>query len=183
MRSIRVKLSTALTILILVGCASSNEKFKVEIKHLEDSLYADATKMIDRNLAQNLIDKYVEYADEYPDDAEAAHTLFKAGDLSMNLNMSQQAVQLFDRIMDNYPDYERTPQCLFLKGYIFENDIKDLKTAKQIYEQFLVKYPDDEFADDAEISIKNLGKTPEQLIKEFEEQARREEEAKKAAGN
>ncbi len=65
---------------------------------------------------------------------------------------------------------------MFLKGYVYENDLRDLETAKKIYEEFLVKYPDDEFADDAEISIKNLGKSPEELIKEFEEQQQKEGE-------
>ena len=57
---------------------------------------------------------------------------------------------------------------------MYENNLGDLNAAKSIYEQFLEKYPDDEFADDAAVSIKNLGKTPEELIKEFEEQAKEE---------
>jgi len=156
--------------LLMVSCGSSNEKLQSEIKSLEDSLFADATKMINSKLAQELISKYVEYADGYPDDAKTPATLFKAGDMAMNLNMAQPAIQIFDRIMNDYPDYEKSPQCLFLKGYIYENDLGDLEMARQIYEEFLVKYPDDEFADDAEISIKNLGKTPEELIREFEQQ-------------
>ena len=77
--------------------------------------------------------------------------------------------------MNNYPDFDKTPQCLFLKGYIYENNLGDLDMAKSLYEEFLQKYPDDDFADDAEVSIKNLGKTPEQLIKEFEEKQKAQE--------
>ncbi len=101
--------------------------------------------------------------------------LFQAGDMAMNLNMPKEAVVLFDRIMENYPDFDKAPQCLFLKGYIYENNLGNLNVAKKIYEEFLEKYPDDEFADDAEVSIKNLGKTPEELIKEFEEQQKAQE--------
>ncbi|MCD4698052.1 MAG: tetratricopeptide repeat protein [Bacteroidales bacterium] len=159
---------------IFVACGSPDKKLKMTIKNLEDSLFADETRMIDRTKARDLIDLYIQLADENPDDTETPLTLFKAADMSMNLNMPRQAIQLFDRIMNSYPEFEKTPQCLFLKGYIFENDLKDLKTAEQIYKEFLEKYPDDEFADDAEISIKNLGKSPEQLIREFEEKARLE---------
>ena len=141
---------------------------------MEDELFADESKMIDRAQANGLIDLYIAYADAYPADNHAAENLFKAGDLAMNLTMPRKAIQVFDRILNDYPNFEKAPQCLFLKGYVYENDLGDLQTAKKIYEEFLVKYPDDEFADDAEISIKNLGKTPEQLIKEFEEQARQE---------
>ena len=159
---------------ILVSCSSPKDKLKSEIKVTEDSLFSDDTKMVDRDMARELIDKYVAFADQFSKDKETPEILFKAGDLSMNMNMPRKAIQIFDRIMNNYPDFEKTPQCMFLKGYIYENDLKDLKTAKQIYEDFLKKYPDDEFADDAEISIKNLGKTPEELIREFEEKAKQE---------
>ncbi|MCF8369805.1 MAG: tetratricopeptide repeat protein [Bacteroidales bacterium] len=158
--------------LVLGACGSPKNDLQSTIKTMEDSLFADETKMIDQTKARELIKMYVQFADENPESPETPPTLFKAADMSMNLNMPRQAIQLFDRIMDNYPDFEKTPQCLFLKGYVFENDLKDLKTAKEIYEEFLVKFPDDEFADDAEISIKNLGKTPEQLIIEFEEKAK-----------
>ena len=59
-----------------------------------------------------------------------------------------------------------------MKGYVYENEIGDLNAAKKIYEDFIAKYPDDEFADDAAVSIKNLGKSPEELIKEFEEKVK-----------
>jgi len=174
MKKVKFVFASVAVMAVLVSCSSPKEKLKSEIKSTEDSLFSDETKMVDRTMAGELIDKYVEYADAYPKDAETPEILFKAGDLSMNMNMPRKAIQLFDRIMNNYPEFEKTPQCMFLKGYIYENDLKDLKTAKQIYEDFLKKYPDDEFADDAEISIKNLGKSPEELIREFEEKAKSE---------
>lgn len=176
MRSINLLITLLAGILIMVSCGPTSPDLRTEIKNMEDSLFADPTKMIDKKLAQELITKYIEFADTYPEDSETPATLFKAGDMAMNLNMPQQAIQLFDRIMTNFPDYEKTPQCLFLKGYVYENDYKDLDKAKQIYEEFLEKYPDDEFADDAEISIQNLGKSPEDLIKEFEEKAKEQQE-------
>jgi len=159
-----------LAVTIFTACSSEQENLKTEIKTMEDVLFADANKMIDKVKARELIDKYVQFGDEFPENEEASSMLFKAGDMSMNLNMPKEAIEIFDRIMNVYPDYEKTPQCLFLKGYIFENNLGDLNGAKKIYEEFLEKYPNDDFADDAEVSIKNLGKSPEELIKEFEEQ-------------
>jgi len=176
MKSMKAFLSALILAAIISSCGSSHDKLQSEIKSMEDSLFADATKMIDKKMAQELINKYIEFADKYPDDAETPGTLFKAGDMAMNLNMAQQAIDIFDRIMNDYPAYEKTPQCLFLKGYIYENDFRDLPMAKQLYEEFLEKYPDDEFADDAAISIQNLGKSPEELIKEFEERNKQQEE-------
>jgi outer membrane protein assembly factor BamD (BamD/ComL family) len=168
MRAFNALSISLLAIVIFTACSSKQDNLKTEIKTLEDVLFADASKMIDKAKARELIDKYVQFGDDFPESKEAPQMLFQAGDMAMNLNMSKEAIELFDRIMNNYPDFEKTPQCLFLKGYIYENNMGDLTSAKLIYEEFLEKYPDDEFADDAEVSIKNLGKSPEELIKEFE---------------
>ncbi len=155
-------------VIMLISCSSDQGKKKSIIKEMESKLFSDENKMIDRGKAGELMKVYISFADEYPDASETPEYLFKAGDMSMNLNMPQQAIQVFDRIINKYPDYEKAPQCLFLKGYVYENEIGDLNAAKKIYEEFIAKYPDDEFADDAAVSIKNLGKSPEELIKEFE---------------
>lgn len=159
---------------IFNACSSPKADKLAGIKTMEDELFSDESKMINRTQADSLIGLYIAYADEFPEDVEASEYLFKAGDMAMNLNMPRKAIELFDRILTVYPDFEKAPQCLFLKGYVYENNLGDLKAAKMIYEEFLEKYPDDEFADDAEVSIKNLGKTPEELIREFEEQNKEE---------
>ena len=58
---------------------------------------------------------------------------------------------------------------MFFKAYIYENQIKNLEKAKEIYLQFIEKYPNDDFAKDAKIALQNLGKSPEQMVREFEE--------------
>jgi len=85
------------------------------------------------------------------------------------LNKAQQSLELFNRIIYQYPAYERVPESLFLMGFIYENNLQNFGKAKEIYERFIQRYPDHEFADDAAISIQNLGKTPEELVREFEQ--------------
>jgi len=82
---------------------------------------------------------------------------------------SQKAIELFDRLMVEYPDYEKVPECLFMKAFIYDNNLQEYDKAKEVYLEFLEKYPDDEFADDARASINNLGKSLEEIIREFEE--------------
>jgi TolA-binding protein len=172
MKSLKKFVYPLLSVLIVLACSSPQSEKKQEIKKMEDVLFSDDNKMVDREKAGELIKLYVSFADQFPDDKETPEYLFKAGDMSMNLNMPQKAIQVFDRILKDYSDYEKAPQCLFLKGYVYENEIGDMNTAKKLYEDFIAKYPDDEFADDAAVSIKNLGKSPEELIKEFEAKAK-----------
>ena len=61
------------------------------------------------------------------------------------------------------------------KAFVLENQINDYDQAKNTYEVFIEEYPDHPMRDDAEYSIKNMGKSPEELIKEFEANQEAEE--------
>lgn len=169
-------LSVVLVTVLLIACTSQQANQEAQIQEQEDSLFSDENKMVDKQRANDLIASYLEYSNSFPESTKSPEFLFKAGDMAMNLNMPQKAIEVFNRIINEYPDYEKAPQCLFLKGYVYENNMNNLREAKRIYEEFLLKYPNDEFADDAEVSIRNLGKSPEELIKEFEENAKAEAE-------
>ena len=154
---------------LLFSCSSPRERAIDEIDELENSVYSDTTAVIDREKVGELIDIYVSFADKYPEDPKSADYLYNAANVSMNLMNSQKAIILFDRVMTEYPDYEKNAECLFMKGFIYDNNLKDYDKAKEIYEEFLERYPDDEFADDARASINNLGKSLEEIIEEFEQ--------------
>jgi TolA-binding protein len=138
------------------------------IAQLEEELFNSNAVKLDRRKALDLIKLYEQYVDTYPDRADAPEYLFKAADISMNMRRPQATIALFDRIMTEYPDYEKSPSALFLKAFVYEDQLQDYENAKRYYELFLEKYPNSEFADDAEVSLQNLGKSPEELIKEFE---------------
>lgn len=155
--------------LLLVACTSPKQKLNNQISSLENSLFSESSSMIDENKTLELVNAYVEYADKFPEDTNSVNYLFKAADISMNLLDPNRSIQLFDRIMTEYPDYRKIPHCLFLKGYVYENSLRDLDAAKALYLAFLDRYPQHEFADDVQISLEHLGKTPEQLILEFQQ--------------
>lgn len=142
------------------------------IAKLENILFDSEQNKLAKQTATQLVAAYLEYAQQHKDDSIAAEYIFKAADISMNLNRPKKTIQLFDLILTEYPDYRKTPSALFLKAFVYEDQLKDLENAKKYYEQFLILYPNSEFADDAEVSLKNLGKTPEELIREFEQNQR-----------
>jgi outer membrane protein assembly factor BamD (BamD/ComL family) len=135
----------------------------------EDKMFNNPDTRITREDAVELIGLYEKYADKFPEDSLAPVYLFRASDISMNLQQPVKTIALFNKIMTKYPDYEKTSSVMFLKAFVYEDQLHDLNKAKKYYEEFLEKYPDSDFADDARISLQNLGKSPEELIKEFEE--------------
>jgi TolA-binding protein len=167
MKDLRI-LTLTLAGLLIFACSSPLEDAKKNISSKEESLFSDEMKMIDKQKADDLIAAYDNFATNFPNDQESPEYLFKAGDMAMNLNKPNKAISFFNRILSEYPDFDKIPQCVFLKAYIYENSLFDLDKAKLIYEEFIERFPNDEFADDAAVSLKNLGKSPEELIKEFE---------------
>jgi len=154
---------------LMVQCTSDP---KSKIKDLEKKIGSEGFTLDEKGMqtAGELVDAYISYAESHKDSPEAPDYLYSAADLSLNINKSKESLDLYNRIIYQYPDYKKAPECLFLVGYIYENYFQQFGKAKEIYESFLAKYPTHDFADDAAISIKNMGKSPEELIRSFEEQ-------------
>jgi outer membrane protein assembly factor BamD (BamD/ComL family) len=138
------------------------------IASLENEIFDPGKDKLDRLKAKELIELYVKVAHEDPKSESAPEYLFKAGDLSINVQNPNSTIMIFDEILVDYPDYEKAPTVLFFKAFIYDDQLHDFANAKKYYELFIEKYPNNEFTDDAEISLKNLGKTPEELIEEFQ---------------
>lgn len=162
--------------LIAYGCQSGGSGIKVnkeeisaQMKSAESALYGnkDVTQF-DKAKAAELAGLYGTFSEAFPDDGQTPTYLFKAAELQRSLRDFPKAIQIYDKIYKNYPNYEKTPHSLFLLGFSYENDLKEMDKAKKCYEDFLSKYPKHELADDVEFSLKNLGKSPEEIIKEFE---------------
>lgn len=152
--------------LFLMGCYNNQMK---RIEKLEKQMFA-TTNAINPNVASDLVSAYCDFAVANPNDEKAPECLFKAVDVSMNLNEPQRTIYIIDELLEKYPDYPRTQAALFAKAFIFETRYENLDMAKKLYEQYLAIYPDGEFAADCTASIENLGLTPEEIIKKFENQ-------------
>jgi len=140
-----------------------------EIAKLEKQAFA-TEGVIEPQLAGKLVEAYCSFATQNPANDVSADYLFKAVDVSMNLDNPQKTIAIIDRMIQEYPDNQKSSKALFLKGFIYETRFSNYGQAKDAYEKYLELYPDGELADDCRASIENLGLTPEELIKKFESQ-------------
>lgn len=98
-----------------------------------------------------------------------ADLLLKAAGVAKSIGNSAKALELYTTVADKMPQHPKAPMALFMEGFILENDRGDTAMARVKYQDFLKKYPNDpDFADDAQNALKYLGKSPEEMIREFE---------------
>ena len=164
MKRIFVLLSLALMLL------SCGEKMSVEkINELESKVFAKDAVLSSENVVQ-LVDAYLLFAKQNPGDEQTPDFLFKALDVAVGINAEgpQKAVDIADVLIENYPDFEMTPMAMFIKGFIYENMIGDLKNAEATYRQFIEKYPESPMVGDVKATVENMGLSPEELIRKFE---------------
>lgn len=155
-------------LVVFAGCGPNKEKTSEKISSLEKQIFSSANSSVNKVKADELVQLYSDFAKDFPKDSITPEYLFKAADISMNVLESAKAIEIYDKIIAEYPEYNKSPECLFLKAFVYENNLHDLVNAKRYYLEFIEKYPDNDFADDAAMSLNNLGKSPEELIKEFE---------------
>ena len=156
------------TLIFVAGCKPSADKLHSEISTMENSLYTDTAMIPDPTLTSKMINLYTSFVQEFPSDTSSPSYLFRAADLAAKTNEIQTAVDLFEKLRNDYPGHRNAPFALFLQGFIYENQSGDPMKAKPYYDQFLSTYPDHPIAGDVAFSLENLGKTPEELIKQFE---------------
>ena len=159
---------------ILFSCSESSnkdstakDKLLVQIMESEKVMYNDTVSDLNVSVANNAITLYSRYANEYPDDSSSAEYLFRAAELSKALNKGKMALNYYEKVENEYPTYSKMPIVIFMQGFVNETLLSDYKTAKSHYERFIAKYPQNPMSKDLKTMILNLGKSDEELIKEF----------------
>jgi len=159
---------TVLSVIILISCTDKKNNDLQKIKDLEIKLVSDSSAIPNFQQSKELANYFTSFAKDYPKDSNSVVFLFKAASINMNIGQASLAIELYDKIINDYPNFDKVSDCMFLKAFIYDDKLKDLVKAEVAYKEFLVKYPNHDFAKDAKVCLNNLGKTPEQLIKEFE---------------
>jgi outer membrane protein assembly factor BamD (BamD/ComL family) len=161
-------LTVVLALAVLSGCSPSREKSVSTITSLESRLFSPAATGFDKVKADSLLAAYESFMKRFADDSLTLKYTFKAANLAMNMGDAAKAIGLFDKFIEKYPDHPKAAVSMFFTAYIYENQLKNLEKAKEIYLQFIEKYPNGDFTNDARVALQNLGKTPEQMVQEFE---------------
>ena len=152
---------------LLLACASCGNNSRQEaldkITKTEDSIDIQNT-LVDTEVGMRLIDNYVAFSSQFPEDSLAPVFWHRAAQVAANIHRPDLAVVYLDTIIGQYADYKQLAECYFYKGFVLENVAQDYDNAKIAYQAFVDKYPNDPLAKDAKVLIENLGLSPEELL-------------------
>lgn len=161
-------LTSLVCVFFLTSCKQSADKARNELLKSEKELTADPLFYSNKVKVEKLYNEYIDFVGKYPSDTAAPNFLFNAANIKMNTNNPDISIKHFEELIKQYPEHKVAASSIFLLGFVYENYKNDLVKAKEMYVQFLTKYPNHPLASSAKGSIDNLGKSPEQLILEFE---------------
>ena len=155
--------------IVLFFSCNQKPKLDVDKQILEkEAILFDGSMQFNAVAAEELVKLYLIRVDSMPKDTLTADYLYKAADVSINLTNHSRTLILLNRFQNEFPKHEKVAMCLFLKGFVYENQMNDTAQARKVYEEFIYRFPQNDFVEDARIAVRNLGKSPEELIREFE---------------
>lgn len=161
---------TMIAALAIMMMACGNGKLKVEdLEKAEKTLYNE-DMTANKEAFSEVYDLFCKYVEQHPEAEDAPEWLFKALNLSFHCKEPRESIELLDKLTEKYPTYKNTPVAMFMvASLVYEEKLGELGKARMLYEKLIAEYPDNDFVPSAQQSIINLGKTPDEIIREFEE--------------
>lgn len=147
--------------------ATAKSTFSPIIKNLGETMLDEKTGSWDRLKVRDFISLSRVQAGIVKNDDEVQKSLFNAANMSVATKNYDQALSIYDYVLAHPNDFSKVPTALFLKGFTYDEHLKNFDEAKKYYNKFLEKYPEDGYAESVKASLKNLGKSAEEIIQSF----------------
>lgn len=152
---------------VLGSCVNAQKKALDNVLALEDKLKLAQDAGSNRDLALEVVAAYSQFLAAYPNIESKPELLFKAGEVLKGLGENLKAAQYFYNVHHNFPESKLAPLALFYQAHCFEI-IEQRLTAKNTYEEFIERYPNHPYVEQAIGMIQLLHYSDEDLIKQFE---------------
>lgn len=152
-----------IVLLTLTFCSSKDEKM----------IYSEAKNLIKAGKYDEAVVKFEEIVNHYPKSTVADSSFFEIAKLYQgqviknvkHMESLNKAVDSYKKIYENYPNSKLAESSLFMSAFILANEIRNFPLAEKTYKLYLEKYPNGELADDAKMELQNLGKSPEDILR------------------
>ena len=157
--------------IVFGGCQNQSDKVTMkDVQRAEKKLF-NADQTTNPEAVMGAIETFRDYANQNPEDPQSPDYLFKALEVSVNTKQdAPTSIVLCEKLLKSFPEYDKDPVALFMvASFVYEDQLRDTALAHGTYQRIIKNYPDSPFAKDAAIAIQQLGMTPDELVKQFEE--------------
>ena len=170
---------------ILASCSNttsdglSKEQYQAKIDSLENTRneFFKSSTIPPKEMVLKSIEAYELYADDYPTDDKSGGFLFEAAKrYEIDLQDFNNAIRLYKKIYDEYESHEHHTMALFHIGNAYHS-LNDTTNAIKHFNLFIEKYPNHDFADDAQgmINLSRIGE--EEFFKQIMEKSKQKEDS------
>lgn len=137
-----------------------------------EKMHEDLMNQMETGFNKSDIEKYAKESEMYISiygDSLAAEYIFNAADLYRGVGEYNKALELWYLVYKGYDqEHPKAPHAMFQCGFTYDTILEKKDLAKTLYSMFLQSYPNHTLASDVKNLMKNLNKSPEDLIKEFQ---------------
>ncbi len=153
-----------ISIFAFTACSKSDNQDK--------TIFDEASKLLKEQNYPKAVMEFEKIVKDYKDGDYYVKSLMELGNI-YNAKListispeenSRKAVLYFKKVYTDFPVSTHGEQAMFLTGFIYANELKNLDSAKISYTLFLEKYPTSQFAASVKAELTNMGKSPEEII-------------------
>ena len=184
--------------LLFYNCSGNKTEDQVKVEEKKDSLpkanspysndcralYLEAHKNDSITLAANELDPkvgnkaikaFTDFSFYCQTDSLAPIFLLKAGQIAQSINNLPQAQVSFERVIKDFPKFSERGAAMFLLAQLYDEAhlLNDEEKAKELYSEIIDLYPGTIWSTNARAAKDLLGKTDEQIVKEFEKNSKK----------
>lgn len=150
-------------LILFVSCANVEQKQIREIEILENDLISDTTLILSVDKANKCIEKYIAFANKYPEHNNSPGYLYDAAKVTEGLNKVYDAIKLYGQVESVYPQSDYAPKALFSKAFLLDEKLNQDVKAEKFYIEFIKKYPNHELTPSAAQLIELLYLSDDEL--------------------
>ena len=160
-----------LCLLFLSLCSSCVDREKNDyktIETIESKLRTQQDLSNDSVFAEQLLQTYRIFLSSHPQSSKKPELLFKYAEVLKGQSRWLNAVEIFHQVHDKHADSPLAPLALFQQAHCFEK-LEQRLTAKNTYQEFIRRYPEHPYIEQAKGMIALLQYSDEELMQQFQE--------------
>jgi TolA-binding protein len=155
-----MKISRLLPVVLLILIAGCN-------RHSAEEYFTKAEEANKAKRFPEALENYANVVNDFPKSELAERSQFIIATVRQNeLQQYDKAIEEYKRYVGSYPNGKQAALAMFMIGYMYNNEFHNLDSARAAYQRFLATFPDNEMAMSAKFELDNLGKSPEELLRE-----------------